>query len=166
MPQHLHRTRHRRQAGGRRRLLMLHHHGRGCDGGGVGGGGGHHGLAGRPDPEDLVLARLCLDEEVAGLAGRNTLARLQRLQGGEGDGDLGAGLAGSQARLVDHNLLDGGGVVLLLRRLKEERGHALETVHRCVPVFRIRIRGMRGCVPVLVPTRYLTDHMRYLYSPY
>ncbi len=101
---------------------MLHHHGRGCDGGGGSGGGGrHHGLARRPDPEDLVLARLRLDEKVAGLAGGNALARLQRLQGGEGDGDLGAGLAGSQARLVNHNLLDGGGVVLLLRRLKEEK---------------------------------------------
>ncbi len=88
---------------------MLHNHGRG-DGGG---GGGYHGLAGGTDPEELVPGCLPFDGKVAGLAGGNVLARLQGLQGGEGDVDLGAGLAWLQARLVDHNLLDGGGVVLL-----------------------------------------------------
>ncbi len=56
---------------------------------------------------------------MARLAGDNVLALLQGLQGGEWDVDLGAWPAWLQARLVDHNLLDGGGVVLL-RRLKEK----------------------------------------------
>ncbi len=90
---------------------MLHNHGRGDNGG----GGGHHGLAGGTDPEEL-----CLDGKVARLAGGNALARLQGLQGGEGDVDLRAGLAWPQARLLDNNLLDGGGVVLL-RRLKQKK---------------------------------------------
>ena len=74
---------------------------------------------GRPHPQDLILAGLGFDEEVAGLAGGNALAGLQGLEGGEGDGDLGARLAGSEPRLVDNNLLDGGRA--LLESLKEKK---------------------------------------------
>jgi hypothetical protein len=61
-------------------------------------------------------------DKVARLAGGNGLARLQLLQGGEGNGDLGAWLAWPQARLVDHNLLDGGGVALLWRLKEKNEG--------------------------------------------
>jgi hypothetical protein len=95
---------------------MLHNHGRGDSEG----GGGHDGLAGGIDLEELVLGPLRFDGKVAGLASGNAMARLQGLQGGEGDVDLRAWLAWPQAGLVDHNLLDGGGVVLL-RHLKEKK---------------------------------------------
>ena len=80
----------------------------------------------------LVLPGLGLDEQVAGLAGGDALARLQGLgaavrcrdsphslpppvrfpscpadlQGGEGHGDLGPWLPWPQPRLVDHHPLD------------------------------------------------------------
>ena len=111
---------------------MDHHGRRGSGGGwerrpGGHGRGRHHGLAGRSHPQDLVLARLGLDEQVAGLAGGNALARLKGLQGGEGHGDLGAGLPRPQSRLVDHNLLDGGRAVLLgVWRLEQRKKNAIK----------------------------------------
>ncbi len=81
---------------------------------------------------------------MARLAGDNALARLQGLQGGEGESDLGAGLAGSQARLVDHNLLDGGGVALL-RRLKEKMKECIRNSEGTyVSEFQTQIRKFFG----------------------
>lgn len=58
-----------------------------------------------PNPQDLVLTLLRLDQEVARLAGGDPLARLEALESGERDGDLGPGLARPCTVLADDQVL-------------------------------------------------------------